>query len=523
MEATKDLETMLGDPRKAIRSMSVPLLVSFLVIQVNMFVDTAWCSGLGSDATSAVSSITPIYWIVGGVGTAIGVGASTAIARCLGRREKAQADVLATQALLLSLAISVVSIPVLWFLIDPTISVIGASDVEGLCKDYITPIVLMSVFLMMEGVVAGIMRSEGAAKKAMAILIVSATVNIAIDPILIYTLDMGLAGAGWATGIAAVASSSLGLFWLLTSHTYLSPSLRHARFKRKEVSDIMYVGTPKSIETILIASMSLVQRIFVIAAGGVIGVMLYNVPWRYVTLACVVSLAVSSALVPVCSAAIGARDTAKAVDGYRYSVKITVIAMAAITVVTFVFAEYMLMPFTYSPTMEELRPDLVHVLRIYSMLFVFMGLIDIGSAILQSLRKAQISLWSSLIRNVFLIGLLYVASGVSLDACFWAVLATEAFGAFIMMYPAFLAVRNFKRLNPEAKDAVRPRHIDSRRPGRLPPVGGQHPADRVAGGLPGREGPGDRVRVRSRLVALRGQRLRGGMRRHQPESSGSST
>ena len=523
MEATRDLETMLGDPRKAIRSMSVPLLISFLVIQINMFVDTAWCSGLGSEATSAVSSITPFYWIVGGVGTAIGVGASTAIARCLGRHEKAQADALATQALLLSLIISIAAIPVLWLLMGPAITVIGASDIRDLCESYITPVILMSVFLMMEGVVAGIMRSEGAAKKAMAVLILSASVNMAIDPILIYSLDMGLAGAGWATGIAAVASSSLGLFWLLTSHTYLSPSLSHARFRRKEASDIMYVGTPKSIETILIASMALIQRIFVIAAGGVIGVMLYNVPWRYVTLACVVSLAVSSALVPVCSAAIGAKDTAKAVEGYRYSVKITVIAMAAIAVVTFVFAEYLLMPFTYSPTMEELRPDLVHVLRIYSMLFVFMGLIDIGSAILQSLRKAQMSLWSSLIRNIFLICILYVASTISLDACFWAVLVTEAFGAFIMMYPAFMAVRNFKRLNPEARDAVRSRHIDSRRSGRLPAVGGQHPADRVAGGVPGREGPGDRMRVRCRLAALRCQRLRGRMRGHQPEGGRSGT
>ena len=83
MNTTKDLESMLGDPKKAILSMTLPLIVSYLIVQINLFVDTSWCSGLGSDASSAVSSISPLYWVVAGLGTGIGVGASTAIALSL--------------------------------------------------------------------------------------------------------------------------------------------------------------------------------------------------------------------------------------------------------------------------------------------------------------------------------------------------------------------------------------------------------------------------------------------------------
>ena len=72
MDPRKDLETMLGDPKKAIRSMAVPLIFSYLIVQVNIFADTSWCSGLGADASSAVSSISPVYWIVSGLGTGIG-------------------------------------------------------------------------------------------------------------------------------------------------------------------------------------------------------------------------------------------------------------------------------------------------------------------------------------------------------------------------------------------------------------------------------------------------------------------
>ncbi len=78
-----DLDVMLGDPRRAIRRMALPLIVSFAVVQINSFVDTSWCSGLGADATAGMTTISPIYWIIAGLGGGIGVGASTLIARHL--------------------------------------------------------------------------------------------------------------------------------------------------------------------------------------------------------------------------------------------------------------------------------------------------------------------------------------------------------------------------------------------------------------------------------------------------------
>ena len=102
MGTNVDLDRMLGDPRKAILSMTLPLIVSYLVVQVNLFADTAWCSLLGSDASSAISTICPIYSILTGVGIGLGIGASTSIARCLGRDERAHANGLAAQTVFVS-------------------------------------------------------------------------------------------------------------------------------------------------------------------------------------------------------------------------------------------------------------------------------------------------------------------------------------------------------------------------------------------------------------------------------------
>ena len=207
---SRDLERMLGDPKGAIRSMLLPLIVSYMVVQINLFADTSWCSGLGADASSAVSTISPFYWIVSGLGTGLGIGAATAIARYLGRGEKHNADRLASQTVVLSVILGVATTPILLLMVDPAISMMGAQDIAAECREYILPQIIAGTVVIMDGTVSGVIRSEGAAKRSMVMLLVAAAVNMVLDPVMIYGLDLGLTGAGWATAIASASSAALG-------------------------------------------------------------------------------------------------------------------------------------------------------------------------------------------------------------------------------------------------------------------------------------------------------------------------
>ena len=177
-EESRDLERMLGDPKGAIRSMLLPLIVSYMVVQINLFADTSWCSGLGADASSAVSTISPFYWIVSGLGTGLGIGAATAIARYLGRGEKHNADRLASQTVVLSVILGVATTPILLLMVDPAISMMGAQDIAAECREYILPQIIAGTVVIMDGTVSGVIRSEGAAKRSMVMLLVAAAVNI---------------------------------------------------------------------------------------------------------------------------------------------------------------------------------------------------------------------------------------------------------------------------------------------------------------------------------------------------------
>ena len=442
---SKDLERMLGDPKAAIRSMLLPLIVSYLVVQINLFADTSWCSGLGADASSAVSTISPIYWIVSGLGTGLGIGAATTIARYLGRGEKHNADRIASQTVVLSVIIGVVSTPVLFLIVDPAVRMMGAEDIMQSCRDYIYPQILAGAVIILDGTVSGVIRAEGAAKRSMVVLLVSAAVNMVLDPIFIYVLDLGLTGAGIATAVASTASAALGLWWYARGRLYLTMSFDDMRPRMADLKEILYVGIPRGTESMLISVMSMVQRIFVIACGGTSAAMFYNIPWRFVSLTEVISQAVGSALIPVCSANLGRGDFAKAEQGYRYSYTVTMVVMIAIAAVIFVFADWIIIPFTYSESMAALRPEFVHVLRIYALLIPFMGLIDIGSSILQSLRMAQISMFSSFARNILIVVLLFFASSMSLDAIYWSLVASEVFGGALMVWLARSGLKHYRR------------------------------------------------------------------------------
>lgn len=442
-DAARDLRVMLGDPRRAVLAMSGPLIISFLVVQINSFVDTSWCSMLGVDASSAVSSISPVCWIVSGIGTGLGVGASAAIAGHLGRKERGIAESTLTQTLVVGTLISLAVMPVMWVLIDPLVRMMGADDVLAECRSYIHPIVLCTLPIVMNGVVSGLLRAEGSARRSTVMLIASACLNMVLDPVLIIVLDMGLAGAGWATGISSLVSTLIGLWWYARGAMYLRPSFKGFRFNGPQIREVLYVGVPRAAESTVISFMSMVQRIFVIICGGTVGAALYNIPWRFVSLATVVSQGVGSALVPIASAALGQGDMDRAETANRYSLRLVTVLLVVFAAVLFVFADWAVIPFTLSESMAELRPEFAHVLRIYAVLIPFMGVIDVGSSVLQSLRLAQMSLAASFVRNLIIVVFLIFACRVSMDAIFWSLVAAEVVGGALMLW---LARREFRRV-----------------------------------------------------------------------------
>ena len=126
------------------------------------------------------------------------------------------------------------------------------------------------------------------------------------------------------------------------------------------------------------------------------------------------------------------RDYDRAWQVYHSIIRTTLIFVILLGITVFIGAEYLVTAFTYSPDSAGLKPEMAKALRIYCMCLPFWGMIPLGSAMLQSLRKAQKSTLSAVIRNLMLIAFYAFASTISLEAIFWSFALVEVIGGTMM-------------------------------------------------------------------------------------------
>jgi len=439
-----DIENLLGEPKKAIRSMFLAFLIAEAAVLINQFADTFWVSGLGAEAGSAVAAVAPVYSMMAAAGIGIALGATVSISSRLGRREFDAAGSLAGASLSIGILVSLTVSVLTAALLRPALGFMGAEDVAGEAEAYMLPFILMSSVLIADSIVGGILRGEGAARRSAAVQLSASAMNIILDPIFIYALDLGVLGAGLATAAAASVSLCIGIFWLMSGRTPVCITVGSiVRPRRDMMREVMGIGGPKAGQQLISDLTDLMQRVFIIAAGGAGAVMLYSYPWRYMALAHLPGSALEKSLVPVCSAAYGRKDVLKMRAGYIYTAELSVAASCVLAALMYVLADPLMSVMTIEESMREMRPDFVRALRISVLALPFSSMMGLGASILQSMRKARMPMDLYLIWGFAKLGLYAVACMYSFWAILWCMVAVHIAGGICMM---FLAYAEFRRI-----------------------------------------------------------------------------
>ena len=105
---TEGIKTLLGDPKKAILKLSMPMIIAMLVQTLYNFADALWVSFLGPDALSAVGFFFPFFFMIMSVGSGIGMGGSAAISRFIGAHKKEEADNVAAHTIVLMAILGII-------------------------------------------------------------------------------------------------------------------------------------------------------------------------------------------------------------------------------------------------------------------------------------------------------------------------------------------------------------------------------------------------------------------------------
>ena len=448
---TEGVKTLLGDPKRAIIKLSLPMIAAMSVQTIYNLVDAIWVSGLGADALAAIGFVYPFFFLAMGLSNGLGVGAGSAISRRIGARDKLGADNVAVHTIVIMLLLAVAfTIPLFAFAPD-IFALIGAGKTTGMAVAYGRVIFAGSIFIFFTNVANSILRGEGDAKRAMYAMALGAGLNIVLDPIFIYYFGLGVAGAAWATVISLGVSSIIMLNWFLFKRdTYVSFSFSDFKWSKEIIMDIFRVGLPSSVMMISMSFMMLIMNaiIVMVTAGNTDGVAIYSTGWRVVSIAVLPTMGIATALVPVSGAAFGARSFEKVSIAHLYAVKIGFLMETVIAVATFIFAPQIAAVFTHAEEAARIAPGLTTFLRIISFYHPTISFGMLSSSLFQGTGKGMNALIVTILRTLILTPLFTVVFGFNLGlglvGVWWGLVAANTAGVAVAFAWARLYIRGLK-------------------------------------------------------------------------------
>lgn len=252
-EQNKKMELLGKAPiPKALLAMGLPTMIGMMVNALYNLVDAYFVGGLGTSQMGAISVAFPLGQVVVGLGLLFGNGAASYISRLLGRGEKETASKVASTALFSSISVGAVVILFSIIFLKPILRLLGATEtIMPYAVIYTSIYVISSIFNVFNVTMNNIVTSEGAAKTTMCALLTGAVLNIALDPIFIYVLDLGVAGAAIATAISQVVSTLVYLTYLLQKKSVFHFSMRECCFTKEIMSEILKIGIPTLVFQLL--------------------------------------------------------------------------------------------------------------------------------------------------------------------------------------------------------------------------------------------------------------------------------
>lgn len=264
MNNQKQKMELLGNApiSKALLAMGIPTMLGMLINALYNLADAYFVSGLGESQMGAISIVYPLGQVVVGLGLLFGNGAASYISRLLGQGKNEQANKVASTSLYCSLSTGTLLILFCFVFLKPILTLLGATEsILPYAITYAGIYIISCIFNVFNVTMNNLVTSEGAAKTTMCALLAGAILNIVLDPIFIYTFELGVAGAAIATAISQIVSTLVYLHYLSTKKSIFRFHWKDCFFSRKNFSEIFKIGIPTLVFQLLTSlSISLINN-----------------------------------------------------------------------------------------------------------------------------------------------------------------------------------------------------------------------------------------------------------------------
>ena len=395
----KNIEMITGDPKNAIVKLSIPMMISMLLIMMYNIADSIWVAGLGSDALAALGFITPLFMVLVGLGNGIGAGANSLIARYIGAKDFKQANNAGLHAFLLCVVISIISTVLMMLFMPQLLVMMGAGDTIQYALDYGYIVFGALIIFVFSGVASAIFRSEGDMKRATYAIAVTAILNIILDPIFIYVLKLGIVGAAWATVLSATISCIVMGYWIWgKKDLFLDLSLKNFSYETKIMTDELQVAIPSTLENIIFSILAISINAMLVWASGTDAVAVYTASMRIVQLAMIPLIGIGTAVLTVSGVAYGAHNADNLKISHSYSIKLGFLLSICLAIVMVVFSSQIATLFSYTSSSAALASEIATAISTFSLFVLAIPHGMMSAMVFQGVGKGIYSLIITLLR-----------------------------------------------------------------------------------------------------------------------------
>lgn len=436
--------TMTPIPRLIV-TLSIPTIISMLVTNIYNLVDTAFVGMLGTSASGAVGIVFGFMAILQAIGFLFGQGCGSIMSRLFGKHDDKGASRAGSTGFFGALTLSIIAEIICFIFLDQLVMLLGSTKtIAPYAKTYITYILIAAPFIVASFTMNNILRYEGKASLGMVGLLVGAILNMVGDPILMFVLDMGIAGAGLSTCLSQFVSFVILLSFFLRGKTICKLTLKNVVLRADYIGNIMATGLPSLIRQGLQSASTIILNMAA-APYGDAAISGMSAVSRITFFVFSVCLGIGQGFQPVSGFNYGASKFKRLRKAFDYAFKLATILIVILSIVVF---------FTATPLVKLMRddPEVINIgvraLKLQCLTSVFLPFCTMTEMLLQSTgKRLHASLLSSLKSGIlFIPTLLLLVYFRGLNGIQEAQPVTN----FLQVIPSFiLAVWYFRKLPKE--------------------------------------------------------------------------
>ena len=376
--------------------LAVPCIISMLVTSFYNMADTFFVGMLKSNAaTGAVGVVFSMMAIIQAVGFFFGQGSGNYISRCLGEKRYEEASQMAATGFFSALGTGAAICVIGLIFLDDLAYLLGSTPtILPYTRDYLQVILLGAPWMTASLVLNNQLRFQGGATYAMVGITTGAVLNIILDPIMIFGMDLGVAGAGWATIISQFVS-----FCLLLAGCFKGGNISiHVKNVRLNLTNLKWIfrGGLPSLSRQSLASLATICLNHAAGPYGDAAIAAMGVVQRVMMFGASTMLGFGQGFQPVCGFNYGARLYSRVKQGFWFCVKVSTTALAIIGAAGYLFAPQLISIFRDDPDVIAFGAA---ALRFQCMTFPVQGWIVMANMMEQSMGRTVPATFLSVARQ----------------------------------------------------------------------------------------------------------------------------